>query len=75
MSIKVLELLAEHGGLVALILGVPYVSLAVAVVVLWKHSAKDKERLMVLIESKVEQDAKLEAAFISLKEVIKAKGG
>jgi hypothetical protein len=66
MSLKFLELLAEHGGILAVVLGVPYVTLLVAVGVLWKNTLKDKERLMLIIENKVAQDAKLQAAFSSL---------
>lgn len=75
MVIKLLELLAEHGGLFAVLLGIPYISLAAAVVILWKNSNKDKERLLEIIESKVEQDAQLEAAFVSLKELIQSHRG
>lgn len=73
MALKLIEILAEYGGTLAVILGVPYVSLCTAIVVLWRNQNKDKERLMKLIENKVEQDAKLEAAFLSLKEVIKSR--
>jgi uncharacterized membrane protein YczE len=74
MLVKVLELLAEHGGLVSLIIGIPFVAMASAIVVLWKQNTKNQERLMRLIEQKVEADTKLELAFLSLKEVIQAQG-
>lgn len=73
MSIRLLELLAAHGGIVAVVLGVPYLLLVAAVIALWKSNNKDKERILELVESKVEQDARLEAAFKHLKEIIQQR--
>ena len=75
MAVKVIELLAAHGGIIAIFLGAPYITLLVIINVLWKNSVKDKDRIMKMIESKVEQDAKLGAALVTLKEVIKAQRG
>lgn len=73
MAVKLLELLAEHGGMVGLMLGVPFIALSAAIVVLWKQNTKNQERLIKIIEQKVEADTKLELALNSLTDVVKAK--
>lgn len=73
MAVKLLELLAEHGGMVGLMLGVPFITLTVAIVVLWRQNTKNQERLIKIIEQKVEADTKLESALNGLSEVIKAQ--
>lgn len=75
MAIKAVELLAEHGGMVGLILGLPFAALCTAIVVLWKQNTKNQERLVQLIEQKVEADTRLGAALDGLKEVIQAQRG
>ena len=70
MAIKLLELLAEHGGMLSLIVGTPFVAMAVAINTLWKHNLTNQERVMKLIEQKVEADTKLESALVNLKEII-----
>lgn len=73
MGMDILKLVIQHSGIVGLIIGVPFVSLAAAVVVLYKQNQKNQERLIEIIEQKVHADTNLSAALMSLKEVIQAK--
>jgi len=75
MTIKVFEILAEYGGIIGLIIGVPFVVLCVAVIVLWKQNTKNQDRLVSIIEQKVEADTRLSSALVGLKEVIQAQRG
>ena len=74
MVVKLVELLAEYGGVIGLLIGVPFILLCMAIVVLWRQNSKNQERLIKIIEQKVEADVKLESALNGLAEVIKAKG-
>lgn len=75
MALKVMELLAEHGGAIGLILGVPFVALCAAIVVLWKQNTKNQERLVQLIEQSVRADTSLSSALNGLKDVVQAQRG
>jgi len=73
MAMDVIKLLIEHTGAIGLVIGVPFVSLGAAVVVLYRQNQKNQERLIEIIEQKVHADTNLSAALMSLKEVIQAK--
>lgn len=75
MSIKIVELLAEHGGAIGLFIGLPFVALCTAVVVLWRQNTKNQDRLVQIIEQKVEADIRLHNALNGLKDVIQAQRG
>jgi hypothetical protein len=75
MAVKVIELMAEHGGMVGLVIGLPFIALCSAIVVLWRQNTKNQERLVHLIEQKVEADTRLVSALDGLKEVIQAQRG
>ena len=73
MALKIVELLAEHGGVVGLILGLPFISLCLAIIVLWKQNTKNQERMIKLIEQSVRVDTSLSMALNGLKEVVQAQ--
>ena len=72
--LELLQLIAEHLGAVGLIVGIPFVAMGAAIIVLWRQNNKNIERLMKIIEQNVEANTKLEGALDGLKEVIRARG-
>jgi hypothetical protein len=70
MSVEVVKLLAEHAGILGVLIGVPFLAMSSVIVVLWRRINKNEERMLKLIEQKVAADIKLENTLSGLKEVI-----
>jgi uncharacterized membrane protein YczE len=70
MGAEFIKALTEEGGIIGLLMGVPLVSLATAVIVLYKQTLSTQEKLIKLIEQKVQTDTQMTAALNSLKDML-----
>ena len=70
MGAEFIKALANGGGVTGLLMGVSLVSLATAVIVLYKQTLSTQEKLIKLIEQKVQTDTQMTAALNSLKDML-----